>query len=148
MENLGLHEVYRDETRHDTPYRRVNDWIVNGLLQMPYVPTRLENCTLVAASYGVDYRCLLWNVRLIQQYLSTPSIEKVGPDGIGRYLHQRAINGTVPHQVAWMPSKDMGCAVSLPTLLDRVLPSLAALALRMRKRSSGRGASCCNATMP
>ena len=75
---------------------------------MPYVPTRLENCTLMAASYGIEYRWPLWDARLVQQYLSTPSIEKHGPRGIGRYLHRRAISGTVPERVAWKPAKDMG----------------------------------------
>jgi asparagine synthase (glutamine-hydrolysing) len=107
---LGLHEIYMETARYDAPYRRVDDWIINGLLRMPYVPTRLENCTLVADSYGVDYCWPLWDVRLVQQYLSTPGIEKVGPKGIGRYLHRRAISGTVPHKVAWKPSKDMGYA--------------------------------------
>ncbi len=107
---LGLHEAYMETARYDAPYRRVNDWIVNGLLRMPHFPTRLENCTLVANAYGIDYRWPLWDVRLIQQYLSTPAIEKVGPKGIGRYLHRRAISGTVPDKVTWKPSKDMGYA--------------------------------------
>jgi Asparagine synthase. len=75
---------------------------------MPYIATRLDNCTLMGASYGIDYRWPLWDVRLVQQYLSTPSIEKVGPRGMGRYLHRRAIDAVVPKRVAWKPSKDMG----------------------------------------
>ncbi|NRD90386.1 hypothetical protein C8024_14330 [Sphingopyxis sp. BSNA05] len=50
----------------------------------------------MAASYGIDYRWPLWDKRLVQQYLSTPIIERAGPGGIGRYLHRRAITGTVP----------------------------------------------------
>ena len=65
---------------------------------------------MVSAAYVIDYRWPLWDVRLIQQYLSTPAIEKVGPKGIGRYLHRRAISGTVPDKVTWKPSKDMGYA--------------------------------------
>ena len=107
---LRLHETYMETARYDAPYRGINDWIINGLLQMAFVPTRLENCTLVAASYGIDYRWPLLDVRLIQQYLSTPAIEKVGPKGIGRYLHRRAITGIVPDKVAWKPTKDMGYA--------------------------------------
>ncbi len=88
--------------------RSINAFILDGLLRMPYIATRLENCTLMAASYGIDYRWPLWDVRLVQQYLSTPSVEKVGPRGLGRYLHRRAIAGVVPQRVAWKPSKDMG----------------------------------------
>lgn len=105
---LDLHTEYLETARYDAPYRRVNDFILQQLLRMPYIATRLENCTLMAAAHGVDYRWPLWDVRLVQQYLSTPGIEKVGPNGMGRYLHRRAIQGIVPRRVAWKPSKDMG----------------------------------------
>ena len=108
VERLNLHHEYMETARYDAPYRRINDFIRQGLLTMPYIATRLENCTLMAASYGVDYRWPLWDVRLVQQYLSTPSLEKLGPQGMGRYLHRRAIQGVVPQRVAWKPSKDMG----------------------------------------
>ena len=108
VERLDLHHEYMETARYDAPYRRVNAFIVDGLLQMPYIAARLDNCTLMAASHGIDYRWPLWDVRLVQQYLSTPSIEKVGPKGMGRYLHRRAIDGVVPKRVAWKPSKDMG----------------------------------------
>jgi asparagine synthase (glutamine-hydrolysing) len=108
VERLDLHHEYLETARYDAPYRRINAFILDGLLPMPYIATRLENGTLMAASHGIDYRWPLWDVRLVQQYLSTPSIEKVGPNGIGRYLHRRAIDGVVPKRVAWKPSKDMG----------------------------------------
>ncbi len=108
IERFGLYEPYMELARHGSPYRRINDWIINGLLPQGYIPTRLENCTLAAAAYGIDYCWPLWDARLVQQYLSTPAIEKVGPKGIGRYLHRRAITGTVPDKVAWKPTKDMG----------------------------------------
>ena len=110
VERLDLHTEYMETARYDAPYRRINDFILGHLLTAPYVATRLEDCTLMAASYGVDYRWPLWDVRLVQQYLSTPSIEKMGPQGIGRYLHRRALDGVVPQRVAWKPSKDMGYA--------------------------------------
>ena len=109
---LGLLEAYMETACYDAPYRRVNDFILQHHLHRMDVTTRLENCTQVAASFGVDYRWPLWDVRLVQQYLSTPSIEKVGPDGMGRYLHRRAIDGVVPKRVAWKPSKNMGGSVS------------------------------------
>jgi asparagine synthase (glutamine-hydrolysing) len=110
IERLGLHEEYMETARYDAPYRRINDFILQHHLTRMSVTTRLENCTLVAASYGIEYRWPLWDVRLVQQYLSTPSIEKVGPNGMGRYLHRRAIDPVVPKMVAWKPSKDMGYA--------------------------------------
>ena len=110
VERLDLHAEYMETARYDAPYRRINEFILEHTLSEPYIATRLEDCTLVAASYGVDYRWPLLDVRLVQQYLSTPSVEKMGPKGIGRYLHRRAVAGVVPPRVAWKPSKDMGYA--------------------------------------
>lgn len=108
VERLNLHHQYMETARYDAPFRRINDFILGFLIDAPYVSARFESCGLVAATYGVEYRWPLWDVRLVQQYLSTPSIEKVGPDGMGRYLHRRAIEEVVPKRVAWKPSKDMG----------------------------------------
>ncbi len=108
VQRLNLHERYMETAIYDAPYRRTNDFILQHHLQRMQLTTRLENCTVMAAAYGVDYRWPLWDTRLVQQYLSTPSIEKVGPKGMGRYLHRRAIDGIVPKRVAWKPSKDMG----------------------------------------
>jgi len=116
VERLGLHHTFMQTARYDAPYRRLNDWIINGLLPMGYIPTRLENCTLVAISHGIDYRWPLWDARLVQRYLSTPIVERFGPKGVNRYLHRRAITGTVPDRVAWKPSKDMGYG---PAMLSR-----------------------------
>lgn len=108
VERYDLQREYMETARYDAVHRKHNDWIISGLLKMAYVPTRLENCTLMAASYGIDYRWPLWDKRLVQQYLSTPIIERAGPGGMGRYLHRRAITGTVPDRVAWKRSKYMG----------------------------------------
>lgn len=108
IEAYNIQHDYMESARYDAPFRRVNDFILQHHLHELHVTTRLDNCTLMANSFGIDYRWPLWDVRLVQQYLSTPTIEKIGPKGIGRYLHRRAITGTVPHKVAWKPSKDMG----------------------------------------
>ncbi len=108
VQRLDLYERYMETAIYDAPYRRINDFILQHHLKKMQLTARLENCTVMAAAYGVDYRWPLWDVRLVQQYLSTPSIEKVGPKGMGRYLHRRAIDGVVPKRVAWKPSKDMG----------------------------------------
>lgn len=110
VQRLNLYERYMETAVYDAPYRRTNDFILDHHLQRMQLTARLENCTVMAHAYGVDYRWPLWDARLVQQYLSTPSIEKVGPKGMGRYLHRRAIDGVVPKRVAWKPSKDMGYA--------------------------------------
>ncbi len=115
VDQLNLYERYMETAVYDAPYRRINDFILQHHLQRMRLTARLEDCTLVAQAYGIDYRWPLWDARLVQQYLSTPSIEKVGPNGLGRYLHRRAIEGVVPSRVAWKPGKDMG----LSQLTDR-----------------------------
>ena len=134
IERFGLYKPYVEPARHGPPYRRINDWIINGLLPQGYIPTRLENCTLAAAAYGIDYCWPLWDVRLVQQYLSTPAIEKVGPKGIGRYLHRRAIVGTVPDKVAWKPTKDMGYARIQQELRETGIVEIAPRARREQAR--------------
>ena len=105
VERHGLFTSYMDAARAGSGHRRLNDHLLQQLLPNAYIPTRLENCTLLAGSYGVEYRWPLWDVRLIQQYLSTPTIEKRGPEDLGRYLHRRAVTGVVPPEVAWRRGK-------------------------------------------
>ncbi len=106
----GIHQAYIETARYDAPYRRGNDFILQELVEAPYVACRFESCTLMAASYGVEYRWPLWDTRLVQQYLSTPGLEKTGPRGVQRYLHRRAIDGVVPALVTWKPTKNMSPA--------------------------------------
>lgn len=108
VKRLGLQDAYFETAKFDAPYRKVNDFILQHHLTHMHISSRLENCSLMAASYGVDYRWPLLDVRLVQQYLSTPSLEKRGPKGIGRYIHRRAISNLVPHHVSWKLNKDMG----------------------------------------
>jgi asparagine synthase (glutamine-hydrolysing) len=106
VERLALGKAYMEGADYDGPYRRINDFVLQDRLG-PWIATRLETCTLVAATYGLEYQWPLLDSRLIQQYLSTPSIEKA--DGTSsRYLHRRAVDGVVPAKVAWKPDKDMG----------------------------------------
>ena len=65
----------------------------------------------MAATYGIDYRWPLLDVRLIQCFLSIPSSEKYSR-GIGRYLHKRAIAHMVPKEVVNQYSKYMGESVT------------------------------------
>ena len=51
-ERLDLEQSYLDKARYDGPYRRINDFILQELLPAPYLVTRLESCTLLAAARG------------------------------------------------------------------------------------------------
>lgn len=100
------HEYYATAT-YDEKYRTIND-AVRYLVSRPYAPIRLENCTLMAASYGIDYVWPLLDQRLVQQWLSTPAVWKVGNHGMNRFLHRKAVSGVSADLVAWKLSKDMG----------------------------------------
>lgn len=142
IEKYDLLNVFMEPATFDAPYRRINDFILQNRIA-PFVPTRLDNCTLLAASYKIDYRWPLLDRRLMQQYLSTPAVEK-WHRGMGRYLHRRAIEGIVPPSVQWKQTKDMGSPLStagqtLSTALARTLyeqphPALAALIDPVRLR--------------
>lgn len=68
---------------------------------------RLEASAIFASSYGMEYRFPLFDWHLIQFFLHVPSIEKAR-GSLGRYLHRRAVSGTIPDRIAWQPNKDMG----------------------------------------
>jgi asparagine synthase (glutamine-hydrolysing) len=121
VEDLNLLAIYEARSAFDAPFRRINDFILGQHLNPMHYVARLENCSVAAAAYGVDYRWPLWDARLVQQYLSTPSIEKLGPQNTGRYLHRRAVDGVTPKEVAWKSDKSMG---------DRVAPKVQSQAQR------------------
>ena len=95
-----------ERAQFDAPHRRVNDFVLRARLS-PITSIRTADCSLVAASFGVDYRWPLLDTRLIQQYLHTPTIWKYG-EGYGRYIHRCAVAGMVPRGVAWKQGKYMG----------------------------------------
>ncbi|APC96939.1 asparagine synthase-related protein [Francisella frigiditurris] len=72
-----------------------------------FVPTRMDNCSLMAAAYGIDYYWPLLDVHLIQFFLSTPNTLKIHK-GFGRYLHRKSVEDTVPKKIIWKKSKYMG----------------------------------------
>jgi asparagine synthase (glutamine-hydrolysing) len=140
VEKHDLHGTFMNAATFDAPYRTINDFILHNRIGA-FVPTRLDNCTLLAASYKIDYRWPLLDRRLMQQYLSTPAVEK-WHQGMGRYLHRRAIEGVVPASVQWKPSKNMGSPLTTAgpnlsaamrhTLLEQLHPALEGLIDRAR----------------
>ncbi|HFD11891.1 MAG TPA: hypothetical protein ENJ32_05415 [Crenotrichaceae bacterium] len=106
VEQYDLQSRYLKNAEYDAPYKTLNDFTLQNRWA-PFVSTRMENCTLMAASHNIEYRWPLLDVRLIKLFLSIPSIEKYN-HGVSRLLHRRAINDVVHHKVAWKPSKDMG----------------------------------------
>lgn len=93
--------------------KNVNDMLVseNWTAKMT---TRLENCSIVATKYGLEYSWPLLDIRLIQFFLSVPNNQKRGrrqKAGIGRYLHRQALEGELPKNILWK-QKSMGQPIS------------------------------------
>lgn len=108
-ERVGLYAGMLDAVRGFEQFEGPNAHALHQL-QAGYVSTRLANCSLMASAYGVDYVWPLLDVRLLQQWLSTPSVWKLGPHGITRYLHRCAVAEAGPPEMVWIRSKDMGNA--------------------------------------
>ena len=109
---LDLYQQRVTAISESAQFDSVNAHALHDLSQ-PYVATRLGNCTLMASAFGVDYVWPMLDQRLIQQWLSTPSIWKLGPHGKTRYLHRRAVAEAGPDKMVWIRSKDMGNAQAM-----------------------------------
>jgi asparagine synthase (glutamine-hydrolysing) len=107
LNQYALEDAYFATATYDERFRKINEASIY-LINRSFAPTRLENCSLMAASFGVEYVWPLLDQRLVQQWLSTPAIWKVGDGGISRYLHRRAVADVCHSKVAWKPCKDMG----------------------------------------
>jgi len=103
---FDLYQRYLESARYDEGYQRLNDFVLQNRWA-PFVSTRMENCSLMAAARKIEYRWPLLDVRLVQFFLSVPSEQKYA-HGVGRLLHRRAIDHIVPHKVTWKSTKYMG----------------------------------------
>lgn len=106
VDKYNLKQRYFDQAKFDAGYTDLKKFTLENRWA-PFVSTRMENCTLMAAARKIEYRWPLLDVRLVKLFLSIPSSENYYR-GMGRYLHRRAIDGVVPDLVAWKKSKDMG----------------------------------------
>lgn len=131
IEAYALKSDYEALGDFDKGYHSLDDFTLENR-HAPFVATRMENCTLMAAAYGIEYRWPLLDPRLIQCFLSIPTSEKFHK-GIGRYLHRRAISDTVPKAITWKESKSMGKRVNhskngaAPLDVDALHPALFSL---------------------
>jgi asparagine synthase (glutamine-hydrolysing) len=103
---FAVKERYHDIGCFDGGYTDLKKFTIERRWQ-PFIPTRMENCFLMAAARKIEYRWPLLDVRLVRLFFQIPAREHFYR-GMGRYLHRRAINGVVPDLVAWKKSKYMG----------------------------------------
>jgi asparagine synthase (glutamine-hydrolysing) len=101
---LELYSMYTAGDNHTG----LNNSIINHHLKDLHVQNRFAAHTLVADSFGLRLEWPLWDHALIQNYLSTPNIEKLGRGGKFRFLHRRAVRDVVPEIILETNTKDMG----------------------------------------
>ena len=97
---------YFDEARFDAGYTDLKKFTLEKRWQ-PFVPTRTAECSLMAAATKIEYAWPLLDIRLVNLFLQIPSEENYF-QGMGRFLHRRAIDGIVPDLVVWKKNKYMG----------------------------------------
>ena len=72
MEKYDLKQRYFDLARFDAGYTDLKRFTLENRWA-PFVPTRMENCTLMAAARKIEYRWPLLDVRLVKLFLGIPS---------------------------------------------------------------------------
>lgn len=110
VDRYDLEKIYFDQTKFDHGYAHLNKFTLEKRW-VPFVSTRMENCSLLANSYGIDYSWPLLDVQLIEYFLSIP-VEEKQPRGIYRYIHRKASEPFVPKDIIWQKNKYMGERVS------------------------------------
>lgn len=119
LEDFDMQKTFRGRYLQQKQTSTVNAHILHGPELDPWRVGRLEASALIAQSYGIEYRMPLFDRQLMLQFLRTPAIEKRHRT-MGRYLHRRAVAGSIPDMITWKRTKDMGRVIG--GLADRSLP--------------------------
>ncbi len=112
-----FHQLATRDARYDSGYRTLNEFLL-GNRWSPQLTARLEHSTLMAATYGLEYRWPLLDIRLLKLVLSIPAEYRLGPGGTTRYLHRQAMADLLPASVLWK-DKSMGDPVTPSPPLQR-----------------------------
>lgn len=109
MARLAIADTIRREARYDAPFATVKAFSAH-MLSRPFVSTRTESCSLIAANNGIEYAWPLLDRPLLACFLKAPPTIFFR-DGMGRALHRRAVAGIVPDERRLAPSKYLGTVV-------------------------------------
>ncbi|WP_444995379.1 asparagine synthase-related protein [Aliikangiella sp. IMCC44359] len=93
------------------------------VINSPHVLYRLEDSAVGAASYGVDYRYPLLDIRLLQFCLAYPSKLKV-TNGVKRNMIRQAMIGILPDKIRLRHDKSRA---TIPTVFQRILIDIKSL---------------------
>lgn len=106
---LAIDDRIQSDAQYDAPFATVKAFSAH-MLSRPFVSTRTESCSLIAANNGVEYAWPLLDRRLLACFLKAPPTSFFR-DGMGRALHRRAVAGIVPDERRLAPSKYLGTIV-------------------------------------
>ena len=106
LDRIDGARAIRENANYMSPHNSINAHAI-AMLEKPFVSTRTESCTLMAAAHGLDHYWPLLDVDLIEGWLTAPAIEKASGNH-GRFLHRRAVEGIMPPAIQWQRGKHMG----------------------------------------
>lgn len=86
-------------------------------LTYPNIPERIEETSLLAGPYGIEYRYPFLDVKLVEFFYSLPSEYKYRK-GMGRYLFRAAMKEILPENIRMRADKGGN---TIPYAFDRVL---------------------------
>ncbi len=112
-QNLQLRKKYFALAQREG-YTHVNEQCLEKTFG-PIAIARLEECSILAAAYNIEYAWPLLDIRLIELFLSVPA-EYKWHQGITRYLHREAMKEKIPESIRAQPTKEMGNIKPFPSI--------------------------------
>ncbi len=106
MARLEIGEQLKRDAQFDHPYPTVRAFSAS-MISRPFVSTRTESCSLIAANSSVEYAWPLLDRPLLSCFLKAPTTMYF-QNGMGRALHRSAVAGIVPDDRRLAPTKFMG----------------------------------------
>lgn len=107
IEDFALDRKISEQWAPDVRACTVSEIAAEGPVFSRSRPGRLESEAIFTATYGMEYRYPMLDRGLLAQFFATPAIEK-RRQGMGRYLHRRAMAERVPEKIVWQKTKWMG----------------------------------------
>lgn len=110
LARLEIGERIGNDAQFDWPFATVRAFSAH-MLARPFVSTRTESCSLIAANNAVEYAWPLLDPPLLSCFLKAPT-PMYFKAGMGRALHRSAVAGIVPDERRLAPSKYLGDLVA------------------------------------
>lgn len=106
ISRLAIGEAIRRDAAYDAPHPTVKAFSAH-MLSRPFVSTRTESCSLLAANHAIEYAWPLLDRQLIACFYAASPKLYFG-EGMGRAFHRQAVAGIVPDERRLAPGKYLG----------------------------------------